>query len=80
MKVTGEVVAKVVRSLGGKSKPSKTAAREKARAEMPKRTVANIVEVAEKVLEKPKASRAELRDVLTQIRDRLKRLSKGNAS
>lgn len=80
VKVTGDVVEKVVRKLGGRSKPSKAATRKKAQAKVPTKTVANIVEVAEEALERPKASVAELRKVLEDIRDRLKRLSKGTAS
>lgn len=80
VKVTAGVVEKVVRKLGGKSSQAKPAARKKLRANVPTKTVANIVKVAEEVLERPKASVAELRKVLENIRDQLRRLSKGTAS
>lgn len=80
VRVTGDVVEKVVRKLGGRSKPSKSANRKKTRAKVPTQTFATIAKVAEKVLKRPKASVTELRRVLENIRDQLRRLSKGAAS
>ncbi len=79
VKVTAEVVEKAVRELDGSSKPHKPAARKTVRANVPTKTVAKIVEVAQSVLKKPNASSDELRKVLEKIRDRLKRLTNGTA-
>jgi len=80
VKVTAEVVEKAVRKLGGKSSQSKSATRKKAQVKVPAKTVARIAKVAEEVLNRPKASVGELRKVLENIRDQLRRLCNGTAS
>lgn len=80
VKVTAEAVEKAVRELRGESTPPKPAAQKKVRANVPTKTVAKLVKVAEEVLGKPNASLSELLKVLKTIRDQLKRLTNGTAS
>lgn len=80
VRITAEVVEKVVRKLGGESSQTKPATRKKPRANVPTKTVAKIVKVAEEGLKRRRASVAELRQILENIRDQLTRLSKGTAS
>jgi transposase len=80
VRITAEVVKKVVRQLGGKSKPPKPTARKKVRAQVPTKTVEKIVEVVRLALGTPEPSVEQLRKVLKQIQKELKRFIIGQTS
>lgn len=80
VKLTADVIEKVVRRLKGKSSPGKPEVRKKARPNVTNRAIEKIVKLAASALRKGDASVSYLRKVLKQIQDGLKRLNVGTAS
>lgn len=78
--LTAGAVEEVIQRLDGSSSQAKPEVCKKMRLNVPKEAMAKIVTLVTKALRKEKATVTDLRGVLTQVRDDLKRLSKGIAS
>jgi len=80
VRLTAEAVEKAVRRLAGKSSHEKPVACKKSSQSVPTKAVAKLLKPADTVLRKVRATVAELRKVLEQLRHELKQLCKGTAS